>query len=229
MIQIGECCHLLWLECSLIDLLFRFWKVFWLDATTNETIELSIRDIANDPEARASGVERSAKSVLQWLSRIEHDWLLVFDNAGGADKGVAEYIPHGNQGNILFSSRNRGLARYVLGGACIEVGDMEEEDAISLLLKSSQIDECSAHLRQAARSIVKELCCLPLAVDQAGAAIASGLCNIDDYLHGYSQHRQTLLANPRFRGASNYGRAVYGTWDLSFMAINAMGTREAKS
>src|ERR1700735_3589883 len=224
MIQIGECCHLLWLECSLIDLLFRFWKVFWLDATTNETIELSIRDIANDPEARASGVERSAKSVLQWLSRIEHDWLLVFDNASGADEGVAGYIPHGNQGNILFSSRNQGLARYVLGGACIEVGDMEEEDAISLLLKSSQINGCSAHLRQAAMPIVKELCYLPLAVDQAGAAIASGLCNIHDYLHRYSQHRQALLADPMFKGASNYGCAVYGTLDLSFKVIKGKGS-----
>ena len=131
---------LLCLESSLINLLLRFWKVFWLDATTAETIELSMRDIANDPEARASGVECSAKSVLQWLSQIEHDWLLVFDNASGADDGVAEYIPHGNRGNILFSSRNRGLARYVLGEACIEVGDMEEEDAISLLWKSSQIN-----------------------------------------------------------------------------------------
>ena len=92
-------------EYSLM-IMFRFWKIFWVDATTTETINLSFRDIANDLDARASGVECSAKAVLQWLSQIEHDWLLVFDNASGADKGMAEYIPHRNPGNILFSSRN---------------------------------------------------------------------------------------------------------------------------
>src|SRR6202050_5935479 len=110
---------LFYLECPLM-ILFRFWKIFWVDATTAETIKRSLRDIANDPDARASGVKHSDKSVLQWLSQIKHDWLLVFDNASGDQDRVAGYIPPGNQGNILFSSRNRGLARYVLGEACIE-------------------------------------------------------------------------------------------------------------
>ena len=109
----------------------------------------------------------------------------------------------------------------------MEVGDMEEGDAISLLLRSSRLDETSMQARQAARLLVKELCCLPLAVDQAGAAIMSSLCSIDDYLSMYCQHRQELLADPTFKGASNYGRAVYGTWDLSFTAIRKMGSGDA--
>src|SRR5882762_16599 len=88
---------------------FRFWKIFWVDATTTETMDLSLRDIATDPDARASGVERSAKSVLQWLTRIEHDWLIVFDNATGDHNQVAGYMPQGNRGNILFTSRNLSL------------------------------------------------------------------------------------------------------------------------
>src|SRR6266849_6499030 len=73
-----------------------------------------------------------------------------------------------------------------------------------------------------AKQIVTELCCLPLAVDQAGASIASNICTIDAYLQMYSKNRQKLLADPFFKGASDYGRAVYGTWDLSFRAIEAM-------
>src|SRR6202795_4621177 len=49
------------------------------------------------------------------------------------------------------------------------------------------------------------------------------------YLHSYSQHCQELLANPTFKGASNDGRGVYGTWDLSFTAIRAMGSRQAET
>ena len=57
---------------------------------------------------------------------------------------------------------------------------MEEEDVVSLLFKLSVIEECSIQQGQVARLIVSELCCLPLAVDQAGAAIISGLCNIEE-------------------------------------------------
>ena len=158
-------------ECPLM-IMHRFWRIFWVDATNAETMELSLQDFANDPDARASGVEHSAKSVLLWLSRIQHDWLLVFDNVDGDYNRVAEYMPCGNRGNILFNSRNPNLARLVSRDGHFEVENMEEEDAILLLLRSSLIDDCSAHSRQAARLIVEELCCLPLAVDQAGAAIA---------------------------------------------------------
>ena len=52
---------------------------------------------------------------------------------------------------------------------------------------------------------------------------------MDDYLQMYRHHRQSLLADPFFDGASGYGRAVYGTWDLSFTAIEKKGTPEAES
>ena len=189
-------------------ILDRFWRVFWVDASTAETTELSLQDIATDRDARVSEVERSAKSVLQWLSSMEDDWLIVFDNASD---GVSEYMPMGNRGNFLFTSRNPNLARLVSAEDDVEVGDMEEEDAILLLLRSSRLGETSTQAKEAARPIVKELCCLPLAIDQAGAAIMSGLCSIDDYLYRYRQHRQDLLTDYSFKGASNYGRAVYAT------------------
>jgi hypothetical protein len=106
---------------------------------------------------------------------------------------------------------------------------MEEEDAVSLLLNAAFLDSSSYGLRRASRTIVSELCCLPLAVDQAGASISAGLCSIHDYLRLYTQHRQELLAYPSFRGTSNYGRAVYGTWDLSFKAIEARANGQSDS
>jgi hypothetical protein len=197
---------------------FRFWRTFWVDATTVETIELSLRDIATDTEGRAAGVERSADSVVRWLCTVKHDWLLVFDNVNDGDE-VARYIPKGNRGNILFTSRNPCLARLVSTADRIEADQMEEDDAILLPLGSSEI-ECSTQARRAASLVVKELVFLPLAVDQAGAAIATGLCGgIDDNLPKFRQHHQKLLADPAFRGASGYGCAVYRTWDLSFTTM----------
>ena len=95
---------------------------------------------------------------------------------------------------------------------------MEVADAITLLLKASHLDASARHI-QVAKNIVTELGCMPLAVDHAGAYIDAGRCPIDKYLQQFSLHRQTLLTDGTFRGASNYDRTVYGTWDLSFEAI----------
>jgi hypothetical protein len=114
---------------------------------------------------------------------VDREWLMVFDNADGDPEVVAEYFPEGDGGNILLTSRNRGFVpHYVSLEACAEVEDMKDEDAVLLLLKSACITESSEEMKEVAWRIVKELGFLPLAVDQAGAAIKSGLCNIDDYL-----------------------------------------------
>ena len=200
----------------------RFWRIFWVDATSAETMELSIQDISTDPDARSLGVERTSKSVLRWLSMVQHEWLIILDNADGDPYGLAEYVPPGNHGNILFTSRNQGVDRYTPRDAAVQVDNMDEDDAISLLLHAARLDGSPTELTEAARPIVKELYYFPLAIDQAGAAIQSGLCNIYDYPRIYSGQRRILLADPNFKGASNYGCAVYATWDVSYMAIKGM-------
>ena len=202
----------------------RFYQIIWVDATSTETIELSLRDIAGDPEAKAQNVGDSTESVLQWLSRRDGECLIVFDDAN-AD--ITKYIPSGNRGNILFTSHDIALRRYVPDEAFAKVEDMDEEDAISLLLKSAFLDGSRLELREAARPIVKELLFLPLAVDQAGASIANGSCCIDDYLRMYSQHHQELLDDPTFKGASNYNRTAYRTWNVSLTVIKAQMTEAA--
>ena len=70
-----------------------------------------------------------------------------------------------------------------------------------------------------ASKIVTELFFFPLAIDQAGAYIASGATTIGDYLAKYSEHRKTLLSHPEFTGASKYNRTAYETWELSYKEI----------
>src|SRR6202034_1347909 len=202
----------------------RFWKIFWIDATNDETINFSFQAIAGYPEASASGVKDMA-SVIRWLSESDTNWLLIFDNADGKPSMVSKSLPPGDRGNVLITSRNPEMKRNVSPRAWIEVEELEEEDAISLLLKAAFLDDTSEELRQASMPIVRELCFLPLAVDQAGASIACGLCDMENYLEMYSECRQTLLAHPSFEAASNYGRAVYATWEMSFLALEAKAAK----
>ena len=81
--------------------------VFWVDASSVESITTSLRGISGIPAAQASCLDGSVESVLQWMSGIQEEWLIVFDNADELPVYVVErFIPPGNRGNILITSRN---------------------------------------------------------------------------------------------------------------------------
>ena len=163
------------------------------------------------------GLDGSVESVLQWMSYLSGEWLVVFDNADNAPPEViAKFIP---PGNILITSRNQSMGpRIVLFENRIEINEMAEPDAIMLLLKASFLDPSAQYL-EAGKRIVRELGCIPLAVDHAGAYIQAGRCDINEYLAQFFLHCQTLMLDRIFTGASNYNQTVYGTWDLSFKEI----------
>src|SRR5271168_2693775 len=164
-----------------------FSHVFWVDASSHESITMSFKGLSSIPSA---GMDGSVDSALQWISQIQEEWLIVFDNADDPSPDVvAKFIPPGNRGNILITSRNPSMGRVISFENRIEIKEMEEPDAIDLLLKASCLDPLPEHL-QAAKQIVTELGCIPLAVDHAGAYIEAGKCDINQYLRRFSLHRQ---------------------------------------
>ena len=180
---------------------------------------MSLRGILSLPAAQYSGVDDSVESVLQWISFLQEEWLIVFDNADSPPPEVVEkFIPPGNSGNILITSRNRSMGRLVSFENRIEIKEMNEADAMALLLRASCLDPMPEHL-ESSKKIVNELYCIPLAINHAGAFIEAGRCDIDQYLDQLSEHRQDLMSDATFTGASKYNRTVYGTWDLSFKEI----------
>ena len=127
----------------------------------DSTVNLSLNEL---PESQA--VDRAC----QWLSSLEKNYLLVFDNVDSLGPHELEkYIPLGLGGNILITSRNTQMQTITQNS--MEITQMNEEDAISLLLKTSGLGEVDQETKDEARKIVTALGCLPLAVDQAGAYI----------------------------------------------------------
>ena len=171
----------------------------------------------------------SSQSALAWISSLKSDWLLVFDNADGKPEVVEKFIPSGSKGNIVVTSRNKSLGHVTTYENSLEVCQMSQNEAILLLLKASHLTGASGNVHNLAQSIVNELCCLPLAVDQAGAAIEAGFCSIYNYLQNLSQHRMRLMNDSNFKGASQYNRTVYQTWDLSFCEIESRARRRTSS
>lgn len=95
-----------------------------------DTIETSLKNIAL---AKQTG--GSSKDALNWLSTKGKQWLILFDNADDPKIDLHQFMPQCNYGNIVITSRNQELRYYA--GADSRVSDLEEKDAIALLLKGA--------------------------------------------------------------------------------------------
>ncbi|KAJ7446618.1 P-loop containing nucleoside triphosphate hydrolase protein [Mycena latifolia] len=185
----------------------QFTDIFLIDTSTLATIDAGLKNIAT---AKSAG--DSSKDALQWLTSKQEDWLIFFDNADDPNINLNEYLPQCSYGNIVITSRNPGLCVYA--GTHSVVSDMEEPDAVNLLLRSAAQDTTDDK-KDTAAHIVKVLHYLPLAIVQAGAFISkSG--NMESYLGLYAHHRAHLLGQKTIQSHDNYAFTVYTTWQISF-------------
>ncbi|KAF8630020.1 hypothetical protein AX15_003152, partial [Amanita polypyramis BW_CC] len=203
-----------------------FSDIFWIDASSESAIDLRLRQIAKGYNVSTTESAASAHSALEWIA-TRKNWLIVYDNADGGYEVVEKFLPPGNGGNVLVTSRNKALRRITLDKNSIEVDRMDEEEAVSLFLQSAMHSSPSEETRALARSIVLAMGHIPLAIDQAGAYIQATGCDLDYYLNLYNQHCGQLMSSTTFKGASDYGYSTYGTWEISMQEIEkraSMGT-----
>ncbi|KAJ7895444.1 P-loop containing nucleoside triphosphate hydrolase protein [Mycena leptocephala] len=185
----------------------RFSDIFFIDTSTIATIDTGLKNIA---VAKDSG--DSQQDGLLWLTSKAEEWLLFFDNADDPSINLNDFIPQCTHGNIIITSRNPGLCVYTRAHS--HVSDMEEEDAVALLLKSAA-QEASIRTEQIAREIVKALHYLPLAIVQAGAFVSKSQ-DLDSYLALYTKNQEKLLSEKPAQSHDHYAWTVYTTWQMSF-------------
>ncbi|KAJ6511069.1 hypothetical protein C8R45DRAFT_401315 [Mycena sanguinolenta] len=182
-----------------------------VDASNTDTIETGLRNIAVTKKAG-----NSWQDTLFWLANRHQEWLLFFDNADDPQINLNQFFPKCDHGNIIITSRNPNLRVY---GGHSKVSDMEESDAVALLLKSAQCATSATNEALAAR-VVKVLCYFPLAIVQAGAFISESEA-LDTYLDLFSKNRTELLKRKPTQMHDDYAWAVYTTWEMSFSKLSA--------
>jgi hypothetical protein len=123
-----------------------------LDASTTETIDMGLKAIATTRK-----IGDSSHDALKWFTAKQESWLLFFDNADDPKINLNKFFPKCNHGNIMITSRNPGLRAY---GQYSQVSDMQETEAVELLLKCASQDT-SLTKEQIAAEIVK-VCDLPI-------------------------------------------------------------------
>jgi hypothetical protein len=167
--------------------------------------------------------QESAGSALKWISE-RTNWLMIYDGADGDYEIVEKFLPPGNGGNILITTRNMGLKRITLTSQ--RVLNMAEEEAVGLLLKSAELENGSDHDSDLARKLVSELGGIPVALDQAGAFLQTSQRGIANYLELSTKYKHEILSNPEFKGASHYDNTTFGTWDVSMQWIEKMAEND---
>src|SRR5580693_6598734 len=133
---------------SCFSLVPSFSQIFWIDASSIDTITQGLKGICNLPEAKSFALDGSPKSALWWISSLGDNYAMVFDNADNlTPEELEQYFPPGLGGNILITSRNSGLRHLTLHENSLEVNEMEDSDAVSLLLKAACLNESQEDLQ----------------------------------------------------------------------------------
>ncbi|KAJ6547973.1 hypothetical protein DFH09DRAFT_632327 [Mycena vulgaris] len=189
------------------ELSARFSDIFLIDTSTTETIDTGLKNIAATQNAGST-----AQDGLDWLSSKPAEWLLFFDNADDPNINLNNYFPRCKHGNILITSRNPRLRVYA--GLDSWVSDMEEADAVELLLKSAA-QAFTPGNKEIAAEIVQALYYFPLAIIQAGAFISKSGA-LSSYLPLYAENQAQLLSEQPDQSHDDYARTVYTTWQISF-------------
>ncbi|KAF8334572.1 P-loop containing nucleoside triphosphate hydrolase protein, partial [Amanita rubescens] len=201
-----------------------FSDIFWIDASSEKTVEIVLTQISSTNSTSPDG-RPSARSALDWISQ-RPNFLMVYDGVDEHYSVIGNFLPPGNGGNIIITSRNIGLKRSALKS--MEIHGMEDEDSISLLLKSAMLDDTDDDIYDLAQQLVSQLDGIPLAIDQAGAYMHSCGCGINGYLELYTRYKDKLMQDtPGFEGATDYGTSTYGTWNISLKKMEEMAAKDS--
>jgi hypothetical protein len=182
----------------------RFTDVFFVDASTKETIHTDLQKIALD----RIGENHNHEDAIHWLTGQQNDWLLLFDGADDKDLDLRNYFPHGPYGNILITSHNENAKFLALDSHC-GVSQMNSEEATKLFLTLSRISvKDSPGAEGKIANFVKSVC-----VYVSGRVIIPSnpvrFCSLPhlsgfrtgpdglDFFRGYSRYLRILRKSPR--------------------------------
>ncbi|OJJ42522.1 hypothetical protein ASPZODRAFT_1302736 [Penicilliopsis zonata CBS 506.65] len=155
-------------------------SVFWIPATSHESIEQAYLSIAQMLGLHNTNVADVKTRVKRHLSEEYHgNWLLIFDNADDsnmwfpdsnntATPAWKDFLPQSEQGHVLFTSRNRALATRLVSSSVISIAD-EDETIAGEILDQLLIDKSLLDDRSATCTLLEQLAFLPLAIGQAAA------------------------------------------------------------
>jgi nucleoside phosphorylase/tetratricopeptide (TPR) repeat protein len=208
-------------------------SVFWIPCTSQAMIEQTFLQIAQKlglHNLHPAEVREHIKIYL--TSERAGKWLLVFDNADDAEMWfrashaappLEEFLPESEQGQVLFTTRNRKLAMKLAPFNVISIPDVDKETAVKILEQTLAHKDLSRDTTTTA-ALLEKLAFLPLAITQASAYIIQNAIPLSTYLALLQEQEQDAveLLSEDFRDPGRYRdiqNTVITTWLISFQQI----------
>ena len=190
------------------------------DLRRNLAALCAVLDLA---EREAGDEEIQVEAVLRRLGE-QSGWLLILDNVDTKEAAVAvdALIARLHGGDVLLTGR---LARWGAEVEPIELDVLAEEAAVAFLLARTEGRGRTAKEDAAqARALAREVGCLPLALEQAGAYIAERKLTFAGYLQEWHSRHDRVLTWFDSQ-VSHYPASVAITWQTSFDRLTASARR----
>ncbi|KAF8598125.1 TPR-like protein [Ceratobasidium sp. AG-I] len=198
---------------------YMFWNVFFVDATSRETISAGLTALVETDEA-----SETPSGALAWLVSQKKRWLIVFDNANDPRLDLHEYFPLCTHGDILITTRNEQmLAQAQEPGSHCHVGGMQPNDALQLLLKTVG-GEAGEDTVSIAETLVKELGNCALAIVQSGAYMRATHCGLTEYVKTFQTARTRLLLESSMNQADDNSSSLCALWDIIYQQLSPNAT-----
>ncbi|THX07705.1 FabD/lysophospholipase-like protein [Aureobasidium pullulans] len=209
----------------------RFQAIFWIDATSDASVQGGFERIAKkfDPLAATGPRDRDEKIdlVQKKLANLEEEWLLVFDNYDDLSSyKLRPYLPTNGRGFIILTSRHEASGGYARPdkGNFLAVPSMEHDGGHVLLQ-----NKLSGTNEQERSELLQRLGGLALAIDQAAAYISFHKLSIPDFMAAYESRKVKILQhyeetdweyNKHFNDSEKQiALTAYTTWEMSFQQV----------
>ena len=167
-------------------------------------------------ESTVIAVDQQVAEVLRWLE-AHPGWLLIVDNVDTEDAAseVERLLAKLRAGHVLITSR---IANWSAGVEPLELHVLAAADATAFLLERTPHRRRAADDPSAAAAAARELGCLALALEQAGAYINKLRLSFTEYLGRWRQKRPEVLRWHDER-LMQYPASVAITWETTFAQL----------
>ncbi|KAM5365796.1 hypothetical protein ACJA88_012310 [Fusarium oxysporum] len=214
----------------------RNYSVIWVPALSMASFEQACSKMISKFGIEQTDEENPKETFKRFLSSEKvGKWFLIIDNADNIETlygkaeaagGIDQFIPDCEHGYILYTTRSREVAVSVAQNNIVELSEMDDQDA-KTLLKSSLIERDQMQDTALIERLLHELAYLPLAITQASAYMKINEVSVKEYLHLLQNTEQDMveLLSCGFRDSTHYDSsqgAVATTWIVSFKQIRAV-------
>lgn len=218
-----------------------FHDVFWFNASSEETLTtdfMKISTLLAPPDKLFDAVTERVEFVLSTLNSWKTRVLIVFDNFDDPSfTNVLDYLPSTGACGVLFTSRLREAGDEF--GNMIAVPLMNKDDALQVLLSRLRLKEVPEDQSADCQRVIDSLGSLPLALEQAGAYMASGggRMSFREFLQHFETRKDIMMSTtPKFWKYTNISDpnvksaslSILTTWDLSLDRLGFSSADRAK-